>query len=115
MTAPASPETLKVYLGLAPATATDDEAMTAACDAANQLVVRLRPEWTTDGNGTVLTEWPADAAQAAVVEAARLYGGRGSVQGVAAFTDVGVSFIARMDPRVRELLQLGEYQPSVVA
>jgi len=47
--------------------------------------------------------------------AARLYGRRGSVQGIAAFADVGVSLLPRIDPDVRALLQLGEYQTSVVA
>lgn len=115
MSGPATVDTLKVYLGLTPASTVDEEAMGAACDAANDLVVSYRPDLTTDEAGLVLDVWPARASQAAIVEAARLYGGRGSVQGVAAFTDVGVSFIARLDPRVRELLELGEYQPSVVA
>lgn len=65
--------------------------------------------------GTATATWAPRADQAALVEAARLYGRRGSVQGVAAFADMGVSMIPRLDPEVRSLLQLGEYQPNVVA
>jgi hypothetical protein len=63
----------------------------------------------------VTTTWAPRADQAALVEAARLYGRRGSVQGVAAFADIGVSLLPRLDPEVRSLLELGEYQPSVIA
>jgi len=100
---------LKTYLGLSGATSVDDAAMDHAVDAANAFVERLRPDWTE------FEPWPADADQAATVEAARLYGRRGSVQGVAAFADIGVSLLPRLDPEVRSLLQLGEYQPSVIA
>lgn len=107
---------LQTYLGLDPASSIDADAMTAAVDAANDLVTVLRPDITTDPtDGTVLATWPARADQAALVEAARLYGRRGSVQGIAAFADMGVSMIPRLDPEVRSLLQLGEYQPNVVA
>ena len=100
---------LKTYLGLTGATSVDDDAMLDAVEAANQFVTRLRPDWTAT------VPWPADADQAATVEAARLYGRRGSVQGVAAFADIGVSLLPRLDPEVRSLLQLGEYQESTIA
>ena len=106
---PATVAAVRVYLGVDPASSTDEEALTAAVDAANDLVGQLRPDLTA-------TEpWPARAHQAAIVEAARLYGRRGSVQGIAAFADIGVSLLPRLDPEVRSLLELGEYQPSVVA
>jgi hypothetical protein len=90
--------------------------MDAAVAAANDLVQVLRPDLTLDAaTGDVLASWPARVDQAAVVEAARLYGRRGSVQGIAAFADVGVSMIPRLDPEVRSLLELGEYQPPVIA
>ena len=90
--------------------------MTAAVEAANDLVATLRPDITKDPTtGDLLPTWPARADQAAVVEAARLYGRRGSVQGIAAFADVGVSLLPRLDPEVRSLLELGEYQRSVIA
>jgi hypothetical protein len=59
--------------------------------------------------------WAPRAEQAALIQAARLYGRRGSIQGVAAFADVGVTLMPRLDPDLRSLLQLGEYQDSVVA
>ena len=105
----ATVEAVKTYLGLDPATTVDSEALAAACTAANDLIITFRPDLTE-------TEpWAPRAQQAAVVEAARLYGRRGSVQGVAAFADIGVSLLPRLDPEVRSLLELGEYQRSVVA
>ena len=89
--------------------------MAAAVAAANDLVVTFRPDLTTDDTGAPLATWPPRCEQAALVEAARLYGRRGSVQGIAAFADVGVSMLPRLDPEVRSLLELGEYQRSVVA
>jgi len=105
----ATVDALKTYLGIDPASTVDEAAMTAACDAANDLVAVLRPDLTSED------PWAPRAQQAAVVEAARLYGRRGSVQGVAAFADIGVSLLPRLDPEVRSLLELGEYQTSVVA
>jgi hypothetical protein len=113
---PATVASLKVYLGLDPASTVDEAAMTAATEAANDLMTQLRPDVTLDAEtGDVLVAWPARVDQAANVEAARLYGRRGSVQGVAAFADIGVSLLPRLDPEVRSLLQLGEYQDSTVA
>lgn len=106
---------LRTYLGLDPASTVDEAAMGAAVAAANDLVQTLRPDLTVDAAGAVLPVWPPRADQAAYVESARLYGRRGSVQGVAAFADIGVSLLPRMDPEVRSLLELGEYQPSVTA
>ena len=106
---PATVPALRTYLGIDPASTTDEEAMGAAVAAANDLVGTLRPDLTAN------EPWPARAHQAALVEAARLYGRRGSVQGIAAFADIGVSLLPRLDPEVRSLLELGEYQPSVMA
>jgi hypothetical protein len=90
--------------------------MSAAVDAANDAVTMWRPDLTLDpATGAVLPSWPPRVDQAALVEAARLYGRRGSVQGVAAFADIGVSLLPRLDPEVRSLLELGEYQPPVIA
>jgi hypothetical protein len=113
---PATVITLRVYLGIDPASTVDEQAMTFAVEAANDVVANWRPDLTTDpGDGTILSTWPARAEQAALVQAARLYGRRGSVQGVAAFADIGVSLLPRLDPEVRSLLELGEYQPPVIA
>lgn len=113
---PATVASLKVYLGVDPASTTDEAAMDAAVLAANDLVVVFRPDLTTEaGSDVILSVWPPRCDQAALVEAARLYGRRGSVQGIAAFADVGVSMLPRLDPEVRSLLELGEYQRNVIA
>jgi len=113
---PATVATLRTYLGVDPASTVDEAAMGAAVAAANDLVGVYRPDLVTDPTtGDPLADWPPRADQAAIVEAARLYGRRGSVQGVAAFADVGVSLLPRLDPEFRSLLELGEYQPSAIA
>jgi hypothetical protein len=109
---PATVDTLKIYLGLDPASTVDAQAMQMACDAANDIVTQWRPDLTDVAAGAT---WPPRAEQAAVVQAARLYGRRGSVSGIAAFADLGIANLARMDPEVRSLLQLGEFQMPVVA
>lgn len=119
---PATTATLRVYLGIDPTDTANEEAMAMAVAAANDLVRTLRPD-LTGGTPTVNplvaptpeVPWAPRAEQAAHVEAARLVGRRSSVQGVAAFADLGVSLLPRMDPEVRSLLELGEYQPSVVS
>jgi hypothetical protein len=99
----------------------DEDAMGDAVTAANDLVAALRadlPAPDPDADPPTMWEditWPARADEAATLQAARLYGRRGSVQGVAAFADAGVSLLARMDPDVRVLLELGEYQRSAFA
>jgi hypothetical protein len=112
---PATTATLRTYLGIDPASTADTAAMDAAVAAANDYLPQLRPDLMKDADGAVLATWPARCDQAALVEAARLYGRRGSSIGVAAFADVGLSLIPRLDPEVRALLELGEYQPPVIA
>jgi len=112
---PTTVAAVRTFLGVNPATVTDEAALAAAVDGANAWVARVRPDWTHDSAGDVLADWPDDADQAATLQAAHDYGRRSSTAGVAAFADVGVTFIPRMDPDVRRLLQLGEYQPPVVA
>ena len=112
---PATAASLRTYLGIDPASSVDSAAMDAAVAAANDVVAAYRPDLVLAPDGTPLPTWPARADQAALVEAARLYGRRGSVQGVAAFADVGISLLPRLDPEFRSLLQLGEYQPSAIA
>jgi len=112
---PATAASLRTYLGIDPASSVDQAAMDAAVAAANDAVSNWRPDLTRDADGVPLPVWPARVDQAANVQAARLYGRRGSVQGVAAFADLGVSLIPRIDPEVRSLLELGEYQQSVIA
>jgi hypothetical protein len=112
---PATVAGLRTYLGIEPASTVDADALAAAVAAANDYIAVLRPDLTHDAAGAVLATWPPRVDQAATVEAARLYGRRGSVQGVAAFADLGVTMLPRIDPEVRSLLELGEYQPSAIA
>lgn len=104
---------MKVHLGLSPARPVDDAALEAAVDAANDAVWAWRKDLGDPSESG--TQWPARADMAATLQAARLYGRRGSVQGVAAFQDVGVTMLGRMDPDIRSLLELGEFQKSVVS
>jgi hypothetical protein len=112
---PATATSVRTYLGVDPASTVDQAALDAAVAAANDAVAMWRPDLTHDADGVLFTVWPPRVDQAANVQAARLYGRRGSIQGVAAFADLGVSLIPRIDPEVRSLLELGEYQQSVVA
>jgi hypothetical protein len=110
---PASVETLRTHLGISGARPVDDDAMQIACDAANRMVAVFRPD--VDDPADVNTVWTPDIDEAALIQAARFYGRRSSVQGVASFQDVGVITLGRLDPDVRLLLGLSEYQPSVIA
>lgn len=111
----ATVEGLKAYLGISPAEGADDAAMASAVAAANAMAKQWRPDATLDDEGAELASWPAQIDQGAYVYAARLYGRRGSVAGVAAFSEAGVSMIPRLDPDVRSLWELGEYQRNVIA
>jgi hypothetical protein len=107
---------LRIYLGIDPASTVDEQAMTFAVDAANDQVITDRPDITLDpGTGAVLPTWPARVEQASKIEGSRLYGRRGSIQGVAAFADVAVSYVPGTDPDYQMLMQIGRYQPPVVA
>jgi hypothetical protein len=112
---PATVAAVSTFLGLTPARPVDDDALTAAVAAANDWVSEVRPDLTVGDDGKPLPLWPPRATQAAVQYAARLYGRRGSVQGVAAFQDVGVTLLPALDPDIRSLLELGNFQRSVVA
>lgn len=103
-------ERLVTHLGISGARPVDAAAMSDAVNAANDIVASLRLDLPAPP-----APWPARADEAATLQAARLYGRRGSVQGVAAFQDAGVSLLARLDPDVRLLLELGENQPSAFA
>lgn len=118
---PTTVDRLATHLGQTPGRPADVAAMTDAVDAANDLVAALRTDLpspdpdATPPTGWADITWPSRVDEAATLEAARLYGRRGSVQGVAAFADAGVSLLARLDPDVRVLLELGEYQRSAFA
>ena len=105
---PATVESVQVFMGLSPTRPTDTDALAMAVVAANDMVAAYRPDLAGDA-------WPPRADYAATIQAARLYGRRGSTTGVAAFQDVGVTLVPRLDPDLRSLLELGEYQRSVIA
>jgi hypothetical protein len=105
---PATVESVQVHLGLSPARPVDTEALQQAVTAANDMVATLRPDLAGDA-------WSPRADQAATMQAARLYGRRGSVVGVAAFPEVGLSLLPQLDPDVAVLLELGKNQRSVIA
>lgn len=109
----ATVDALKVHLGLDPASTADEDAMAAAVAAANDAVSKLRPDWTVVPQGRAA--WEVSADEAAVLLAARFYGRRGSVAGVVGFADFGAVSLGRLDPDVRLLLELGEYQRPVIA
>lgn len=112
---PATVDALKIHLGLSGASTVDDQAMQDAVDAANDTATVYRPDLTVDANGDTYAVWPAGIDKGAVMLAARLYGRRGSVTGIAAYTDIGVAMLGRLDPDVRLLWELGEFQGPVIA
>lgn len=112
---PTSVEAVKTHLGMTGGRPVDDDALETAVTAANGLVAALRPDLPVSTDPEVPPTWPPQCDYAATLQAARLYGRRGSVQGVASFADAGVSLLARMDPDVRLLLQVGEFQDSAFA
>lgn len=113
---PATVDALKIHLGLDPASTVDAAAMAQDVAAANAYVQGARPDVTLDpDDGTPLSAWPPDIDMGAILLAAKVYGRRGSVSGVAGFADLGVAYIARFDPDVQWLLGLGDYQSPVIA
>jgi hypothetical protein len=111
---PTTVDRLLEYLGITTGRPGDTNAMQAAVDAANAMVAAYRSDLPPldELNPPV---WGDDVDQAATIQAGRLYGRRGSTVGVAAYQDVGVTLLPRLDPDVRALLKLGEYQDSVVS
>jgi len=106
---PATTESVLAHLGLSQVRPADDLALSQAITAANDLVTVLRPDLTA------VEPWAARADEAATLYAARLYGRRGSITGIAAFAEAGVALLPRTDPDVAQLLELGSYQRSVIA
>jgi len=100
---------LKIHLGIPASDTHNDEAMQMWLDAANAQVAIWRPDLTATD------PWDPRAEGAVYLQASKLVGRRGSVQGVAAFADIGVTYMPRLDPDLMTLLELGDYQQSVVA
>jgi hypothetical protein len=110
MAAGTTVDMVKGYMGLSPADDLDDEALQQATDAANDMVAALRTDLAD------LTDWPARVTNAATMWAARLYRRRGSIEGLAGYSDMGGAVpISRLDPDIAAELELGTWQRSVVA
>ena len=108
---PTTADSVREFLGLSPARPVDDAALASAVAAANGMVAAFRSSLGDPTDSAVV--WPPECDQAATMQAAKLYGGRGSVQGIASFQDTGVSVLPSLHPDVQSLLGVGKYQPSV--
>lgn len=105
---PATVEAVKVHLGVPVDPGPQDAALEQAVGAVNAAAVRIL--------GLELAgPWTEDQDQGAVMLAARVYGRRGSTNGIAGFADLGVAYIARFDPDVAWLWGIGDYQAPVIA
>jgi hypothetical protein len=112
---PVTVDDVKVHLGLDLATTTDEAAMQQAVDGTNALAMLWRADVTLDEAGEPLPSWPANIDKGGIIFAAKVYGRRGSVAGVAGFTEIGLAYVARLDPDLKAFWELGEFQPPVVA
>lgn len=102
-------EQVKAHLGIQPTDALDAESLQAATDAANDMLGTFRPDLFD------MATWPPRAIHAVTLYAARLYRRRGSVEGLAGYADMGGVPIIRIDPDIQAELELGPWQPSVIA
>ena len=109
MAAMVTVEQVKAHLGISPSDALDETSLQAATDAANDMLLTYRPDLFDSD------PWPARAVHAVTLYAARLYRRRGSVEGLAGYADMGGVPIIRIDPDIQAELELGPWQPSVIA
>lgn len=110
---PTTVDLVKAHLGLTPSDTLDEESLEAATAAANDMVATLRPDVVlASASGG---EWPDRVTHAATLWAARLYRRRGSVEGLAGYQEMGGVPIIRIDPDIQAELQLGPWQPAVIA
>ncbi|MFE3071774.1 hypothetical protein [Streptomyces sp. NPDC059247] len=56
-------------------------------------------------------DWPDDIRAALLMQAQRLFARRSSPTGVAAYTDTGPAYVARWDPDIERLLEIGSWAP----
>ncbi len=112
-TGPATLPLVKAQLGITDAL--DDDALTAAVEAVNQVVLELRVAQAADTEPAPVDweAWPR-IVQGAVMLSARVFRRRNTPDGVAALADQGPVYVQRNDPDVAMLLQLGAWsKPSV--
>lgn len=118
---PTSADRVRTLLGISTGRPVDEEALQDAVDAANSWVASvctdLPPLVDEDGAPVDPADvvWPAHADYATTVQAANLYNNRSSIGGRPTYADGGTSRLRDLDPEVRSLLGLGEYQDSVVS
>lgn len=114
---PATLEGVKAFLGGSYADAgdvSDDDAITAAVRASNATVRGLRVAQVADAAADWSGDELAHIVQGTTMLAARLFRRRNSPDGVAAFGTDSPLYVARTDPDVSLLLQLGVHaKPGV--
>lgn len=104
---PATLAAVKLQLRIAVTDVRDDTELTEHVDAVNAQLRRLpiaRYALLTDP-----PEWPADIAKGANLLAVRLWRRKDSPAGTEAMPQLGAAYIARSDPDVAQLLQLGPW------
>lgn len=106
---PATLEGVKSFLGgsYAPDADPDDPAITNAVRAANAFVRELRIAQRADGRADWAGDDVADVVQGTTQLAARLFRRKDTPDGVAQFGTDSPLYVARTDPDVSLLLQLG--------
>lgn len=112
---PAELDVVKKYLGIPADDDQDDAELTDVIDAVNDLVRGLpvaQLAITPEGGDPV--EWPYRIVRGATMLAARLFRRRDTVAGVYTFGDEGAVYVARNDPDVAILLDLGSYSKPAV-
>lgn len=90
----------------------DNDELTQHVDAVNAMVRR----WPV-ARYALLTDpaaWPADITKGANLMAVRLWRRKDSPAGTEAMPQLGAAYIARSDPEVAQLLQLGPWAPPQV-
>lgn len=104
-----TPEMVKAFLDdKTPTGDVDDRpALTQATEATAVWVQGLHPAYLDEFGETY--DPPADIKLGAVMFAGRLYQRRGTLMGVAGFSDFGGSPILRQDPDIARLLRIGQH------
>lgn len=113
---PATPEGVKAFLGgsYAADDDPDDAAIASAVRAANAVVRQQRIAQLADGRADWTDDDLADVVQGSTQLAARLFRRRDTPDGVAQFGTDTPLYVARTDPDVSLLLQLGPHAKPAV-
>lgn len=99
---------VRQYLGLDVLDADDAALMTDVVRAVNVLVPATVPRVRALAAGT---DWPDDVLLGAKMQAGKLFTRRRSINGVSGYTEMGGPvYVARWDPDLEKLLQIGQWQ-----